>query len=163
MVSIIVATARNRAIGCANKLLWHISEDLRRFKDITTGHPVIMGRRTFESIGRPLPNRTNVVVTRRKDYHPEGCVVAGSLVEAIGMFPEEEEVFIIGGGQIYEQALPLADKIYLTLVHDYYDGDTFFPEWDPRDWTETSRATYSRGESFDKSFSFIDYLRKGRR
>lgn len=161
MVSIIVAIARNRTIGCANKLLWNISEDMLHFKSITTGHPVIMGRKTFESIGRPLPNRTNVIITRYPEsYNYKGCIAVGSLEEAIGMFPEEEEVFVIGGGQIYKQALPLADKLYITVIHDDYEGDTFFPEWDPKEWEEISRQTYSRGENFKKSFSFIEYVRK---
>lgn len=164
MVSIIVAIARNRAIGCANKLLWHISEDMRRFKAITTGHPVIMGRKTFESIGRPLPNRTNVVITRMPEsYDPAGCTVVGSLIEAIEMFPRDEEIFVIGGGEIYEQALPLAEKLYLTIVHDDYEADTFFPEWDPKEWTEISRESYSKGEEFDKSFTFVDYVRKDKK
>ena len=108
MISIIVAIARNGVIGNGNALIWHIAEDLRRFKALTTGHPVIMGRKTYESIGCPLPNRTNVVVTRRKDYRPEGCLVAGSLEQAVGLFDPSEEIFIIGGAQIYAQAMPMA-------------------------------------------------------
>ena len=111
MISIIVAIARNGVIGNGNALIWRIAEDLRRFKALTTGHPVIMGRKTYESIGRPLPNRTNVVVTRRKDYRPEGCLVAGSLEQAVGLFDPSEEIFIIGGAQIYAQAMPMADRL----------------------------------------------------
>ena len=123
MISIIVAVARNGVIGGGNTLLWHISEDLKRFKALTTGHPVVMGRKTFESLGRPLPNRTNVVVTRQHIEIP-GCTVAGSLEEALALFPAQEEVFVTGGGQIYAQALPLADRIYLTTVMRDYEGDT---------------------------------------
>lgn len=126
MISIIVAVARNGVIGGGNTLLWHISEDLKRFKALTTGHPVVMGRKTFESLGRPLPNRTNVVVTRQHIEIP-GCTVAGSLEEALALFPAQEEVFVTGGGQIYAQALPLADRIYLTTVMRDYEGDTRFP------------------------------------
>lgn len=159
MLSIIVAVADNGIIGDQNSLLWHIREDMLRFKRITTGHPVIMGRKTFESIGRPLPNRTNVVVSRQ-NIEIEGCIVVHSLEEAITSFSGEEEIFIIGGAQIYEQALPLADKIYLTLVHRDYDGDTSFPQVNETDWEEISREDYERGEKFDAPFSFIDYVRK---
>ena len=159
MLSIIVAVADNGIIGDQNSLLWHIREDMLRFKRITTGHPVIMGRKTFESIGRPLPNRTNVVVSRQ-NIEIDGCIVVHSIEEAITSFSGEEEIFIIGGAQIYEQALPLADKIYLTLVHRDYDGDTSFPQVNEDDWEETSREDYERGEKFDAPFSFIDYVRK---
>ena len=131
MISIIVAIARNGVIGNGNALIWRIAEDLRRFKALTTGHPVIMGRKTYESIGRPLPNRTNVVVTRRKDYRPEGCLVAGSLEQAVGLFDPSEEIFIIGGAQIYAQAMPMADRLYLTEIDSDYEGDTRFPPFGP--------------------------------
>ena len=108
MLSIIVAIARNGIIGSGNSLIWHISEDLRRFKAITSGHPVVMGRKTFESIGRALPGRTNVVITRQSGFLAEGCTVVHSLEEALALFPESEEVFVIGGGEIYAQALPRA-------------------------------------------------------
>lgn len=160
MVSVIVAVASNGAIGCANKLLWHISEDLRRFKAITSGHPVVMGRKTFESIGKPLPGRTNVVITRNGNYSAPGVSTAGSLEEAIGMFPESEEVFIIGGAEIYSQAMPIADKFYLTVVERDYEGDTFFPQWDKTEWRETFRQEYPRGEKFEYPFVFTDHVRK---
>lgn len=107
-------------------MLWHISEDLKRFKAITSGHPVIMGRKTFQSLGRPLPNRTNVVVTRDSSFAAEGCIKAGSLTEAIEMFAPEQEIFVIGGGQIYSQAMPLADKLYVTYVDARFDGEYIF-------------------------------------
>ena len=158
MINIIVAIAENGVIGDKNRLLWHISEDLRNFKRITSGHPVIMGRKTYESLGRPLPNRTNVVITR-SEILIEGCTVAHSLDEAVGMFPVDEEIFIIGGAQIYEQALPIADRFYLTRVGRAYDGDTRFPEWDESEWRLVSREQFDRGENFDAPFTFELYER----
>ncbi len=158
MVSIIVAIAENGVIGDKNALLWNIKEDMRRFRTTTTGHPVVMGRKTFESIGRPLPKRTNVVITRG-DTTFEGCKVAHSLEEAIAMFPAEEEVFIIGGAQIYTQAMALADKLYLTIVHRNYEGDTSFPEINYSEWREVARERFERGEEYDGAFTFIDLER----
>jgi len=131
-ISIIAAVAeKNRAIGKDNKLLWHIAEDLQRFKKITSGHPVIMGQNTFESLGRPLPNRTNIVLTFDKSFQAPGCIVVYSIGEAIEIASEKdkEEIFFIGGGQIYAQAIKFADKLYLTLVEGDYDADTFFPDY----------------------------------
>ena len=158
MISIIVAIAENGIIGDKNALLWSIKEDMRRFRTTTTGHPVIMGRKTFESIGRPLPKRTNVVITRG-DNTFEGCKVAHSLEEAVAMFPKEEEVFIIGGAQIYAQALSIADRLYLTIVHRDYEGDTAFPKFDMAEWREISREEFERGEEYDGAFTFIDLER----
>lgn len=159
MISVIVAVAQNGVIGCENRLIWHISEDLRRFKAITAGHPVIMGRKTWESLGRPLPNRTNVVVTRNPDYRAEGCTVVNSLDEAMAMFGAQEEIFIIGGAEIYSQAMPVADKLYITVVHADYEGDTVFPKWDRSQWTQTLDERHERGEKFDKPFSFMEFIR----
>jgi len=160
MVSIIVAVAQNGVIGDGNKLIWHISEDLKRFKAITTGHPVVMGRKTFESLGRPLPNRRNIVVTRNPHYPEEGVEIADSLGEAIGMFPAEEEVFVIGGAEVYRQAMPFADRFYLTEVCHDYEGDTSFPEWDPNQWDLVFEERHERGEKFPYPFVFLDYIRK---
>src|SRR3989344_5036089 len=120
-----------RAIGKNNTLLWRIKEDLGRFKSLTTGHPIIMGRKNFESIGRPLPNRTNIVITRNKEYAAEGCFVVHSFDEAVTKAKEveEKEIFIIGGGEIYTQALPITHKLYLTLVDSNETGDVFFPDY----------------------------------
>ena len=159
MISIIVAVARNGVIGGGNTLLWHISEDLKRFKALTTGHPVVMGRKTFESLGRPLPNRTNVVVTRQHIEIP-GCTVDGSLEEALALFPAQEEVFVTGGGQIYAQALPLADRIYLTTVMRDYEGDTRFPDWNRSGWTEVFREYHERGKDFPYPFEYTDWVRE---
>ena len=159
MISIIVAVARNGVIGGGNTLLWRISEDLKRFKALTTGHPVVMGRKTFESLGRPLPNRTNVVVTRQHIEIP-GCTVAGSLEVALALFPAQEEVFVTGGGQIYAQALPLADRIYLTTVMRDYEGDTRFPDWNRSGWTEVFREYHERGKDFPYPFEYTDWVRE---
>lgn len=137
MISIIAIIGKNRAIGKDNKLIWNIPDDLRHFKEITSGHPVIMGRKTFESINSPLPNRANIIITRNKDYHADGCAVVNSLEQAIKSVETQnfasphgnDEVFIIGGGQIYKQALPYADKLYLTVVDDEPEADTFFPDY----------------------------------
>ena len=152
MVSIIVAVAENGVIGDRNSLLWHISEDLRNFKRVTSGHPVIMGRKTFESLGRPLPNRKNVVITRQ-DIEIEGCEVVHSLEEALGVFSVEEEVFVIGGAQIYREALPIADRFYLTRVHHKYEGDTSFPEWDASEWRVIESESFERGEKYEYPFT----------
>ena len=160
MISIIVAVAQNGVIGGENKLLWHISEDLQRFKRITSGHPVIMGRKTFESLGRPLPNRTNVVITRSRDYNPEGVEVVHSLEEAVALFPPDEEIFITGGGEIYRQALPIADKFYLTVVKHDYDGDTRFPDWNESEWEVLLREYNENGKTYPYPFEYIDYTRK---
>ena len=137
LVSLVVAMAKNRVIGAQNKLPWSIPEDLKRFREITTGHPIIMGRKTYESIGRPLPKRTNIVITRDPGLKFEGCHRCGSLDEAIALasredVPGREEVMVIGGGEIYRQALPRADRIYLTLIDHEVKGEAFFPEfkWD---------------------------------
>ena len=165
MISIIVAVADNLAIGKDNNLLWHISEDLKYFKRVTAGHTVIMGRKTWESIGRPLPNRRNIVISRSLNAHSIlGAEVFPSLVEAIsasgGAGNSSEEVFIIGGGEIYRQALPLADKIYFTRVHiNVSDADTFFPAFDEKVWREIGRESFERGEKFERPFEFIVFER----
>lgn len=159
MISIIVAVAQNGVIGSDNRLLWHISEDMKMFRRVTTGHPVIMGRKTFESLARPLPNRTNVVVTRNTDYRPEGVEVVHSLEEAVAMFPDSEELFIIGGGEIYRQAMPLADRLYITKVYADYEGDTRFPDLNRDEWTLVSSERHERGEQFPHPFEFLVYKR----
>lgn len=160
MISIIVAVANGGVIGGDNRLLWHISEDLKRFKAITSGHPVVMGRKTWESLGRPLPNRTNVVITRNTGYGAEGATVVGSLQEALALFPAEEEVFVIGGGEIYRQAMEVADRLYITKVCADYEGDTFFPDIDPDIWKQTYSEYYRRGAEFPHPFEYENYERK---
>lgn len=158
MVSVIVAVAENGVIGDKNTLLWHISEDLRNFKRVTSGHPVIMGRKTFDSLGRPLPNRTNVVITRQ-NLEIEGCKVVHSLEEALSLFSPEEEVFVIGGAQIYAEALPLADRFYLTRVHHAYEGDTSFPKWNESEWSLMESERFERGEKYEYPFTIEIYER----
>lgn len=130
-ISLIAALSENRVIGKAGAIPWYLKDDFRRFKERTTGHVIIMGRKTHESIGRPLPGRTNIVITRDTAREIPGCVVVGSLTEALSNAQEIEskEIFVIGGGQIYAEALPEADRLYLTLVHAIMDGDAFFPEY----------------------------------
>ncbi len=159
MISVIVAVAENGVIGGENRLLWHISEDLKHFKALTTGHPIVMGRKTFESLGRPLPGRRNVVISRTASAI-EGCEVVRSVEEALALFGPAEEVFVIGGGTIYAQTLPLADKFYLTRVLHPYEGDTRFPEWNPAEWHLTSREEFPCGEKYPYPFVFENYERK---
>lgn len=159
MISIIVAVANDGVIGGGNQLLWHISEDLRRFKAITSNHPVIMGRKTFESLGRPLPNRINVVISRNASLIIEGCTVVGSLEQAVAMFPPREEVFIIGGGEIYRAAMPLADKLYITFVEHSYEGDTYFPDIDHTMWRCIHEEYRPHGEKFPHPFVYRDFVK----
>lgn len=155
MISIIVAVASNGVIGCHNRLIWHISEDLKRFKALTIGHPIVMGRKTYESIGRPLPGRLNIVVSRQNDLRIEGVEVVGSIEDAVKRAGVADEIFVIGGGEIYRQALPLADKLYMTRVEQSPSGDTFFPPISPAEWREAKREKHD-------GFEFIDYERKDR-
>ncbi len=164
MISIIVAVAENGAIGKDNQLLWRLSDDLKQFKALTTGHAVIMGRKTYESIGKPLPNRTNIVITRQaKVSDDESVRTANSIEKAIEMAKEvkgDEEIFIIGGGNIYEQSLELTDKIYLTEVKVTIEGDTHFPELRANEWKEVSRKSYQKNEKNDHDFDVVELLRK---
>jgi len=160
-LSIIVAAAENDAIGLGNKLIWHLSDDLKRFKALTNGHHIIMGRKTFESFPKPLPNRTHVVITRQVDYKaPEGVIVVNSLNDAIYACRKDDQPFIIGGGQIYKQAMPLVDKIELTRVHHNFDADTYFPEIDDTVWKETANTFHKKDDNHEHEFSFITYERK---
>ena len=157
-ISIIVAIARNWAIGKDNHLLWHISDDLKRFKRITEGHPVVMGKKTYESLPfRPLKNRTNIVITDSPDEKFEGCITVNSIEEALGYCSEQEECFIIGGGSVYRQFLPYANKLYLTLVHQDFDADTFFPEIDLSQWKLKEREDHGPTEENDFSYSYLVY------
>jgi dihydrofolate reductase len=159
-VSIIVAMAENNVIGNKNRLIWQISADLRRFKAITMGHPVIMGRKTFESIGKALPGRHNIIISRQKGYKAPDCITVTSLSQALKLFPDAGEIFIIGGGEIYRQALPLADKLYLTKVHASFEGDTVFPEVDGKEWQLIHEETISNDPRVSFAYSFLDFVRK---
>ncbi|MDR3235543.1 MAG: dihydrofolate reductase [Prevotellaceae bacterium] len=159
MINIIVAIAANNAIGKDNRLLWHISEDLKYFRRITLGHTVAMGRKTFESIGKPLPNRRNIVISRTLPPQ-DGAEVYTSITEALPHIQTGEDVFIIGGGVVYREALPLAQKLYVTQVGKAYEADTFFPEIKTAEWREISREDFPCGEQFPHPFSFVVYERK---
>jgi dihydrofolate reductase len=152
LVSLVAALAANRVIGAGNRLPWHLPEDLRRFKRLTMGAPVIMGRKTHESIGRALPGRRNIVVTRQAGARWEGCEVAASLEAALALAGDAPEVFVIGGAELYRLALPRADRMYLTLLDAEYPGDTLFPEFDPAGWRETAREP-------GPGFAFVTYER----
>lgn len=160
-ISFIVAVAKGNAIGLGNDLLVHIPGDLKRFKEITTGHSVIMGKKTFDSLPRgPLPNRRNIVMSRNKSLKIDGCEVVHSIDEAIELVKNETEVFIIGGGNIYNQMLTVADKLYLTMVDKKFEADVFFPEIDWNEWCEESRLEYAPGEVADFGFSYVNLIRK---
>jgi dihydrofolate reductase len=161
-LTIIVAAGEDNAIGKDNDLIWHLSDDLKHFKTLTNGHHIIMGRKTFESFPKPLPNRTHIVITRQKDYKvPTGVVVVSSLPDAIDAARYDKQAFIIGGGEIYKQAMTLADKLEITRVHSTFNNaDTFFPEIDLSQWQEVSKTTHNADEKHAYSFSFITYLRK---
>jgi dihydrofolate reductase len=167
MISIFVAMTNNRVIGDNAELPWRLPSDLKRFKAITSGHPVIMGRQTYESIPakfRPLPNRTNIVLTHKQDYDAPDCLVAHSLAEAIELAKQHEgsdEVFVIGGGQVYEQALPLTDRIYLTAIKTTAQkGDTFFPKLNKNEWDIKKAGGFEQDEKNQYAATFYIYDRK---
>lgn len=159
MITLIAAVAENNALGKNNQLLWHLPDDFKRFKNITTGHHIIMGRKTFESFPKPLPNRTHVIISRQKNYQPDGCIVVDSLEKAIAVCPKNEETFIIGGGEIYKQSIAIADKLDITKVHHTFDADTFFPEIDLNEWKLTSSEFHLKDEKHQFDFAFETYLR----
>lgn len=159
-LTIIVATAENNAIGKDNKLIWHLSDDLKRFKQLTSGHHIIMGRKTFESFPKPLPNRTHIVISRQDNYKvPESVILVNSLEDAIDAAKNDPQPFIIGGGEIYKQAMSIANKIELTRVHENFEADTYFPNIDPIQWKEVARSLHDKDENNDYKYSFITYRR----
>ncbi|MEO8255329.1 MAG: dihydrofolate reductase [Flavobacterium sp.] len=160
MITLIAAAAENRALGKDNQLVWHLPNDFKRFKNLTSAHHIIMGRKTFESFPKPLPNRTHIIITRQSDYKAEGCIVVDSIEKAIASCPENEESFVIGGGEIYQLAMPLADKIELTLVHHSFDADAFFPEINSDQWQLINSDFQSRDEKHLYDYSFDTYIRK---
>lgn len=161
MLSIIVCIAENNAIGLNGDMIYHQRADLKRFKNLTSGHTVIMGRRTFESLPKgALPNRRNIVLTRSKKSFP-GCEVFASLEEALANVAPDEKVFIIGGSSVYNEALPLADVLNLTIVHHTpAEADTFFPQFDSSEWEETFRESHPADEQNDQPYTFVDLVRK---
>ncbi len=155
-ISLIVAMANNRVIGLDNKMPWHLSADLKKFKSITMGSPILMGRKTYESIGRPLPGRTNMIISRNLDYQQEGCLVFNDLNTALETASQStKEVFIIGGSDLYKAILPLANVLYLTLINKDFQGDTFFPEIDFNEWSEVTREDIKDDPSVYFNYSFL--------
>ncbi len=158
-ISLIVAMASNRTIGLNKQMPWHLSADLRTFKKITMGHPIIMGRKTFESIGKALPGRRNIIISRNTEYHRDGCDVFQDIDDAFSACVNEDEIFIIGGATLYDVILPRCQRLYITLIHKEFDGDTFFPAFNPQDWEEIERTDISDDESVDFDYSFVTLQR----
>jgi dihydrofolate reductase len=159
-VSLVVAAAKNNVIGRDGELPWHLPDDLRHFKRLTTGKPIIMGRRTFESIGRPLPDRHNIVMTRDPDYAAAGCDVVTSVSDALKLAGDDSEVMVIGGGQVYLDFLHRADRIYMTRVQAEIDGDTYFPEIDPNEWQLVSSEHHDADEKNAYAFEMMVFERR---
>lgn len=158
MTTIVVAMGEKNEIGSDNQLLWHLPKDLKHFKDLTSGHPIIMGRKTYESIGKPLPNRTNIVVSRKKDWFQEGILIVGSIKEAVKFAKKiDENIFIIGGGNIYEQTMEIADKLEVTLVKANLEADTYFPKIDTKIWKKTEETFHEKDEKNQYDFYFQTY------
>ncbi len=159
-ISIIVAMAKNRTIGVNNTLPWRCPEDLKRFKALTMGHHMIMGRKTYDSIGKPLPGRTTVVVTRDKNLKLEGCLIAFSLPDAIVVCAKDSQTFIVGGADIYSQSLEFAKTLYITEIQQEVAGDAYFPEFDTSKWLETARESRSQESPTPLNYHFVTYRRK---
>ena len=161
-ISLIVAISANNVIGKDNQLPWRLPADMKNFKQVTMGKPVIMGRNTYESIGKPLPGRTNIVITSKPDYEAKGCTVVHSLDTALAEVSASQEVMFIGGSTLYHEALPIVDRIYLTLIHSDFEGDTFFPHYNREQWHEVSRENFQPDEANPYPFSFIVMDRQDR-
>lgn len=160
-IILIAAAAENNALGFQEKLPWHLPDDFKRFKSLTSGHKIIMGRKTLETFPSPLPKREHIVITRNPNYQPPfDCTVVGSLQEALALGKEEEDLYVIGGGQIYALALPHATHIELTRVHTEAQGDAFFPEFDPADWEVTFEERHEQDDRHAHAFTFLTYKRK---
>lgn len=160
MIILIAAAAQNNALGKNNQLVWHLPNDFKRFKALTTGHHIIMGRKTFESFPKPLPNRTHIVISRQDNYSPEGCIVVDSMEKALEIVPKDKNVFIIGGGEIYRIGIHLADKIELTRISETFEADTFFPEIDPDQWELEQEEFHSKDENHQYDFCYQTFVRK---
>ncbi len=165
-ISLIAAVAQNGVIGLNNDMPWHLPDDFAFFKRKTSHHPIIMGRKSLDALGKPLPNRTSIVITRNSAFMAEGVTVQHTLDEAIATAQEVDqqryqtgEIFVIGGAEIYKVALPVATTLYLTEIHQAYDGDTYFPEFDKREWREVSRQPHAADERHAASFDFVEYER----
>lgn len=160
MIITIAAIGINNELGKDNQLIWHLPNDFKRFKTFTTGHYIIMGRKTFESFPKPLPNRTHVIITRQKNYTVENCIVVNSLKKAIAVCPKDEDVYIIGGGEIYNQSIDFADKLEITRVYHSFEADTFFPEIDASKWKLVSEEFHPKDEKHAYDFCFQTYASK---
>jgi len=161
MITMIAAAGENNELGKDNDLLWHLPDDFKRFKQLTTGHHIIMGRKTFETFPKPLPNRTHIVITRNKNYKKEGAIVVHNMKEALKLAEKDDQPFIIGGGEIYKMGLPVADKIELTRVHGTFENaDTFFPEFSADEWRLTSELKHPKDEKHTYSFVYQTWVRK---
>lgn len=160
MIVLIAAVSENNALGKNNDLIWHLPNDFKRFKELTTGHYIIMGRKTFESFPKPLPNRTHVVITRQKNYQPEGCIVVNSLENAIAISPKNETVYIIGGGEIYKQALLFSDKMEITKVHGDFEADTFFPTINSDEWELIESKLNIKDTNHLYNYTYQTFLKK---
>jgi dihydrofolate reductase len=160
MIIMIAAVAENNALGKNNELVWHLPDDFKRFKLLTSGHHIIMGRKTFESFPKPLPNRTHIVITNQKNYQKEGCVVVDSMREAIEKCPKNEDIFIIGGGEIYNLGMAVADKLEITKVHASFDADAFFPEINPEKWQLANSEFHPKDEKHNYDFTYQTFMRR---
>ena len=160
MIVMIAAVAENNEIGKNNELVWHLPNDFKRFKSLTSGHHIIMGRKTFESFPKPLPNRTHVVITRQKGYNPEGCIVVDSIEKAIAICPDNDISYIIGGGEIYNLGLSFTDKIEITRVHHSFEADTFFPEINDEEWKLIQSEFHTKDEKHLFDYSYQTFIRK---
>lgn len=157
VLSAIAAAGENRVIGKDNKMPWHLPADLKHFKTLTSGHPVLMGRKTYESIGKPLPNRTNIIMTRDMNYSAPDCIIVTSVETAVSMASEldMDEIFVIGGAEVYRQLLPQIQRVYLTEIHHQFEGDAYFPELNTQEWKEVSRERHAADEKNQYEYSFV--------
>lgn len=160
MITLIVAVGKNNELGKENDLVWHLPNDFKRFKKLTTGHHIIMGRKTFESFPKLLPNRVHVVITRNEKYKREGTIIVHSMKEALQIAKNDTQPFIIGGGEIYSLGIPIADKIELTRVHGSFDADTFFPEIQINEWELIKEEHHNIDEHHKYAYTYLTYLRK---
>ena len=160
MIIMIAAVAENNALGKDNELVWHLPNDFKRFKTLTSGHHIIMGRKTYESFPKPLPNRTHIIITRQKNYQAEGCIIVDSIEKALSICPKDEDSFIIGGGEIYTLGLAYTDKIEITRVHSSFEADAYFPEINKKDWKLEKYEFNEKDEKHKYDYTYETYIRK---
>lgn len=160
MIILIAAIANNNELGKNNEIIWHLPDDFKRFKQLTTGHHIIMGRKTFESFPKPLPNRTHIVISRQKNYAPDGCIVVGNLKDAIEKCPQDQDIFIIGGAQIYALALPICDKLELTKIDGSFDADAFFPAINKEEWQLENEEFHAQDDKHAFEFCYQTFLKR---